>query len=176
MDMIFLTGLWGGLVTVLGAACPEEKVAHPTASTKNWLLALGALILLSYAVLNYFFAEGSFFFVLLEGLVIVASVLMMTNIGDKINTIVLTLAGLGFLVWSFFLYEGLNTAYFIVGLTGVALGYALKAGTVRRFAALTLGSALIAVFSYLGGDMVFFGLNAFFALFSAYYLVKVIRA
>ena len=57
MNMIFLIGAWGGLVTVLGAAFPEEKVTHPIYSTKNWLLAIGALILLTYSLLNYFFGS-----------------------------------------------------------------------------------------------------------------------
>jgi len=173
MDMIFLTGIWGGLVVVLGAAFPEEK-GRPTTSVKNWLLATGGLILLVYATLNYFFGAGSLFFVFLEGLVIVASVLMMLDTSDKIDTIVLGLAGAGFIAASLLLYQGLSTIYFIVGLTGVALGYALKQGSIQRFASLVIGSVLIALFSYLSGDWIFFGLNVFFAIFSAYYLVRVL--
>jgi len=174
MDMIFLTGVWGGLVVVLGAAFPEEK-GRPITSTKDWLLATGALILMTYAVLNYLFGTGSLFFVFLEGLVIVASVLMMLDTSDKIDTIVLGLAGLGFVAASLLLYEGLSTVYFILGLTGVALGYALKTGSIQRFTSLVIGSVLIAWFSYLSADWIFFGLNVFFAVFSAYYLVKVLR-
>ena len=175
MDMILFTGILGGLVTVLGGAWPEEKGA-PIYSTKNWLLTFGALILLGYACLNYFFAEGSLFFVLLESLIIVASYMMMADYDDRVDTIVLSLAGAGFVIWSIFLYEGLTTVYFILGLTGVALGYALKTGTIQRFVAFTVGSVLIAIFSYLGADWVFFGLNTFFAIFSAYYLVQIIRS
>ena len=174
MNYILLTGVWGGVVTLLGAAYPEEK-GHPIYSTKNWFLAVGALILLGYATLNYFFATGSIFFILLELLIIVASVMMMADFSDKTDTFVLTAAGLGFVVWSLFLYEGLNTVYFIIGLTGVGLGYALKTASAQRFVAFTLGSVLIAFFSYLSADWVFFGLNAFFAIFSAYYLVKILR-
>jgi len=136
---------------------------------------VGAIILLGYATLNYFLAEGSLFFVLLELLIIVASVMMMVDLDDKTDTIVLSVAGLGFVAWSLFLYEGLNTIYFIIGLTGVGLGYALKTGSVQRFVAFTSGSSLIAFFSYLSADWVFFGLNVFFAIFSAYYLVKILR-
>ena len=174
MNYILLTGVWGGVVTVLGAAYPEEK-GQPIYSTKNWLLAVGALILLGYAILNYFFATGSIFFILLELLIIVVCFMMMADFSDKTDTFVLTTAGLGFVVWSLFLYEGLNTVYFIIGLTGVALGYALKTGSVQRFVAFTLGSVLIALFSYLSADWIFFGLNAFFAIFSAYYLSKILR-
>lgn len=172
MDYILLTGIWGGLVTVCGAAYPEEKVSRSLYSVKNWLLAIGALILTGYACLNYFFGSGSFFFVLLEMLVIVASVMMMAELPDTTDTIVLSIAGAGFIVWSLLLYEGLQTIYFIAGLTGIALGYAFKMGSVRRSLALTLGSGLIAYFSYLGNSPVFLWLNVFFCLFSLYYLIK----
>lgn len=172
--MIFLAGLTGALTLVVGAAWPEEK-GKAVYSTKNWLFAFGALFMLGYAALNYFFAIGSIFFILLELMVIVATVLMMLDTSDRIDTVVLTLAGLTFIVWSALLYEGLNTIFFIVGLTGVSLGYAFDMGTVRRFLALTAGSVLIAVFSYFVRDYIFLGLNAFFALFSAYYLVKILR-
>ncbi len=172
--MILFTGILGGLVTVLGGAYPEEK-GHPIYSTKNWLLSFGALILLAYALLNYFYAEGSLFFVLLELLIILASVMMLADFDDKPGAIILSAAGLGFIAWSFFLYEGLSTIYFIVGLTGIALGYIFKTGTARRFIAFTLGSILVAIFSYLGADWVFFGLNAVFAVFSTYYLYRIIR-
>lgn len=175
MNYILLTGIWGGLVCVLGAAYPEEKVKSPLHSTKNWLLAVGALILTGYALLNYFFASGSVFFVLLELLVVVSAVMMMADFRDTVDTIVLAIAGVGFVVWSLFLYEGYQTIYFIAGLTGIALGYAFKMGTVKRSLALTLGSGLIAFFSYLGKDAVFMWLNVFFCLFSAYYLVKGLR-
>jgi hypothetical protein len=174
MNYIFLTGLTGALTLVLGAAWPEEK-GKPFYSTKNWFFAFGALFMLGYAMLNFFFATGSIFFILLELMVIVASVLMMLDTSDRIDTIVLTLSGLAFIVWSVLLYEGVNTIFFIIGLTGVSLGYAFKMGTARRFLALTVGSVLIALFSYFVGDMIFLGLNAFFAIFSAYYLAKVFR-
>lgn len=80
MNYILLTGMWGGLVAVVGAAYPEEKVKNPLHSTKNWLLGIGAFLLLIYASLNYAFASGSFFFILLEALVVVASVMMMVDV------------------------------------------------------------------------------------------------
>jgi hypothetical protein len=45
-------------------------------------------------------------------------------------------------------------------------------GTIRRVLALTLGSALIAIFSYIEASWIFFWLNVFFALFSAYYVAR----
>ncbi len=174
LNYIFLTGLTGALTLVLGSAWPEEK-GKPVYSTKNWFFTFGAFLMLAYAGLNYFFATGSVFFVLLELMVIVASALMMFDTSDRVDIIVLTLTGLAFVAWSLFLYEGVNTIFFIVGLTGISLGYALDMGTAKRFLALTAGSTLVAVFSYMVNDIIFFGLNSFFALFSAYYLVKILR-
>ncbi|MBT7703261.1 hypothetical protein HN748_03435, partial [Candidatus Peregrinibacteria bacterium] len=61
---------------------------------------------------------------------------------------------------------------FIFGLLGIALGYALGPATKRGNIALTTGSLLIAVFSYLVADWIFFWLNTFFAIFSGYYAIK----
>lgn len=174
INFVILIGLTGALTLVLGAAWPEEK-CKPIYSTKNWFFALGAILMLGYALLNYFFAGGFAFFILLECLIIVASILMMMDVSDRINTIVISLSGLALIALAIFLGEDSNTFYFIVGLIGIGLGYTFNIGTIRRFLALTLGSALIALFSYFAGDMIFLGLNAFFALFSAYYLVKILR-
>ena len=52
MDYIFLAGLIGSLTLVTGAAWPEMKVKkHPVKSVKNWLFAIGGLIMLIYAIL-----------------------------------------------------------------------------------------------------------------------------
>ena len=174
VSFTLLTGLTGALTLVLGAAWPEEK-GKPIYSTKNWFFVLGSLLMLGYALLNYFFADGYAFFILLVLISIAASVLMMMDLSDRINTIVLSLFGLILIATALFLKEDSNTIYFIVGLTGVGLGYAFNMGTIRRFLALVTGSIFISVFSYFAGDMIFLGLNAFFALFSAYYLVKILR-
>ncbi|MBI4234908.1 hypothetical protein HY604_01255 [Candidatus Peregrinibacteria bacterium] len=60
----------------------------------------------------------------------------------------------------------------IFGLCGIGLGYAFQMGTIRRNLALTLGSALIALFSYFEKSWIFFYLNVFFAIFSLYYTLK----
>ena len=107
---------------------------------------------------------------MLEILVAISSVLMMLNTPDKVDIPVLALSGLGLVVWSLYLFEGYNTVLFILGLLGIGLGYALQIGTLRRSVALTLGSALIALFSYIEASWIFFWLNVFFAIFSAYYI------
>lgn len=172
MTLTFLTGLFGSLVLVSGAAWPESKDKnHPTRSLKNWLFAVGGFLMLIYAILGYL-EGGPLFFVILEILVAIASVLMMLNTPDKIDAPLIGVSCLGLIVWSLFLFEGYRTLIFIVGLCGIGLGYAFQMGTLRRNLALTLGSGLIAGFSYIEASWIFFWLNTFFAVFSAYYLLK----
>jgi len=171
MDYIFLTGLAGSLVLVTGAAWPEQKGKKAIHSVKNWLLGLGAVVMCTYATLGYL-AGGPIFFIFLQAFVIIASILMMMETSDILDTAVLTISGLAFIVWSLFLFEGYNTVFFILGLTGIGLGYAFEMGTIRRSLALTAGSALIALFSYIEASWIFFWLNVFFAIFSGYYLIK----
>lgn len=171
MNFLFYTGVIGSVALVVGAAWPEKKVKHSVQSVKNWLFMAGGIIMFLYAILGYQ-QGGPLFFVLLEILVLIANILMMVNIDDRIDTAVIGVSGLGLLIWSLFLFEGYNTVLFILGLLGVGLGYAFQMGTLRRGVALTLGSALIAWFSYLEASWIFFWLNVFFALFSGYYLWK----
>jgi len=172
MDYIFLTGLLGSVVLVLGAAWPERKIpAHPIKSVKNWLFGVGGLIMLIYAIFGYM-QGGPVFFIFLQSLVVIASILMMLNLNDVIDIILISISGAVLIVWSLYLFEGFNTIFFIIGLTGIGLGYAFKMGTVRRSIALTLGSLLIAAFSYIEASWVFFWLNIFFAIFSGYYVMK----
>ncbi len=172
MDYIFLTGLLGSLVLVTGAAWAEPlKNTHPMKSVKNWLFGVGAVIMLLYSVLGYL-NGGPIFFALLESLVVIASVLMMMNIDDRISAAIIGISGALFIVWSLSLFSGYNTVVFILGLTSIGLGYAFKMGTHRRNLALTLGSLIIATFSFLESSWVFFWLNVFFAIFLRYYFVK----
>lgn len=97
---------------------------------------------------------------------------MMLGTSDKFDTPFIIVMGLAMITWSLTLFEGYNTVFFIIGLTGIGLGYALDMGTFKRNAALTTGSALIALFSFIEGDMIFFWLNVFFALFSGYHALK----
>jgi len=168
MDPTFLIGLTGALILVAGAAYPERHVTHPAKSLKNWLFAIGGLCMLVYSTLNYI-AGGPIFFIFLQALVNVASIFMMLNVPDTIDTPLIGLTGLGMIAWSLYLFEGYITVFFIIGLSGIGMGYAMEGGTFRRDAALTLGSALIALFSYLTASWIFFWLNIFFAIFSGYY-------
>jgi hypothetical protein len=175
MDYIFFTGLTGAIILVLGAAWPEsKKITHPTHSVKNWLLGLGVIPMRLYSIFGYM-QGGPIFFIFLQVLVAIASVLMMLNTDDRFDFAVITICGLGLIIWSLFLFEGLNTIFFILGLAGIGLGYSFKMGTLRRSIALMLGGALIAFFSYLEANWIFFWLNTFFCLFSAYYVLKEIR-
>lgn len=174
MTLSFLVGLFGSLVLVTGAAWPDKQVSHPVYSVKDWLFAIGGLLMLVYSLLNYQ-AGGPVFFVFLEGLVVLASAFMMLNVDDRIDTPILIGVALAFIFWSLKLFEGYSTVFFILGLGGIGLGYAMDAGTVKREIALVLGSILIAVFSYLGSSWIFFWLNVFFALFSGYYVWRLSR-
>lgn len=174
MDHTFFIGIAGAIVLVCGAAFPSRPVRHPRYSLKNWLFAIGGLLMLAYSSLN-FLAGGPIFFVILQLFVNLASVLMMLNTKDRFDATVLSLGAIGFVAWSLALYQGASTILFILGLTGIGLGYAFKAGTIRRDASLAAGSVLIALFSYLGQSWIFFWLNVFFAGFSLLYVWKGLR-
>lgn len=174
-DYIFGIGLVGSLILVTGAAWPEGKdLVHAMKSKKNWLLAIGSLFMFIYALLGYLTGEP-ILFLFLQGFVIIASILMMLNTSDKIDIIVMSLGGIGFVAWSLALFEGYTTIIFILGLVGIGLGYALQMGSLKRNMALMLGSALIALFSYIEASWIFFWLNVFFAIFSGYYVLKIVK-
>lgn len=172
-DPTFWVGLSGSIILVLGAAWPDRKV-RAVQSVKDWLFAIGGVTMLGYAYMQWL-EGGPIFFVILEILVVVATVLMMIDSPDSFDAPVLVLATAGMIAWSLYLFEDGRTILFIVGLCGVGLGYALDAGSVKREAALTMGSAVIALFSYFEGNWIFFWLNLFFAVFSGWYLRKAMR-
>lgn len=172
MDIIFYTGLIGSFILVVGAAWTNiGDPKHPAKSVKNWLFAIGGLVMLLYSILGYQ-NGGPIFFVFLETLVVIASLMMMLHVDDRIDTAVISVSGIGLISWSLYLFEGYSTICFILGLMAIGMGYAFDNGTIRRDVALTLGSALIALFSYIEMSWMFFWLNLFFAIFSGYYLVK----
>ena len=165
----FLTGLLGSLILVTGAALPDRKTFHPARSFKNWCFAIGGMVMFLYALLNYI-AGGSVFFLFLQVLVNLSSVFMMLDIDDRIDTPIMATAALGLIIWSFWIRMEVQTLFFILGLCGIAIGYCSNGGTLRREIALMIGSALIALFSYITHTWIFFWLNVFFALFSTYYV------
>ncbi|MBI3618764.1 hypothetical protein HY213_01880 [Candidatus Peregrinibacteria bacterium] len=161
----------GSAILVLGAAWPDRAVRFPAESLKNWFFGIGALVMLLYSILNYT-AGAPVFFIFLELLVTFSSVLMMLNVPERIDTPLVLIASLAMILWSFLLFHDVGTVFFVIGLSGIAIGYILKTGTVRREVALMLGSALIALFSFLTATWIFFWLNVFFAAFSGYYAWK----
>jgi len=176
MDIIFYTGLIGSLILVLGAGWPIQGDAkHPAKSVKNWLFAFGGLVMLLYSILGWQ-NGGPIFFVFLEILVAIASIMMMIDMDDRIDTVVISISGMGFIIWSLYLFTGYNTMFFIIGLAALSMGYAFSNGTVRRDIALTFGSVVLAVFSYMEMSWIFFWLNIFFGIFSGYWLVKNLRS
>lgn len=172
-DLTFWVGIIGSLILVTGAAWSsgKEHVA-PVKSTKNWLFAIGGIIMLCYAALNSYYHQAPFFYVIFELFIALTSVLMMLNTDDRLDSIIVSIAAIGFIIWSLFLFEDYTTIIFIVGLSITGLGFALETGSRRRDIALTLGTAMIAIFSFMVASWIFFWLNTFFAIFSGYYLVK----
>lgn len=171
MNYNFYVGFLGSLILVTGAAWPESKVQKSIQLTKNWLFAIGNAIMMIYSLLGYI-EGGSIFFVFLQALVGMATILMMLDMGDRINTPILSLGTLLLIIWSLYLFQGYTTIFFVLGLSAVSFGYAFKMRTLHRDIALIVGSLLIALFSYIEKNWIFFGLNLFFALFSSYYLAK----
>lgn len=168
IDQTFLTGFIGSIILVIGAGWPEIKGEnHPTRSIKNRLFTFGGLTMLIYAILGYQ-AGGPVFFIFLEVLIVMAGILMMLNINEKVASIIISASGLGFIAWSLTIFESLNTVFFAIGLTGIGLGYVFKAGTLRRYISLILGSLLIAIFSFIEANWIFFWLNLIFAVLSGF--------
>ena len=122
----------------------------------------------TYAVLNYF-AGGELLFILLQILIAVSTILMLLDTDDDKDTPVLACIGAGLIVYALYISHGFETILFIVGLVGLGIGFALDTGSAKRNLALSIGSAVVAWFSYLVGDPIFLWLNVFFAVFSFYH-------
>ncbi len=171
MDATFIIGLIGSIILVIGAAWPDaKKPGHPTRSVKNWMFTSGSACMFIYAVLG-FLNGGSVFFVFLQILIALATTVMMLNVPDKRGSPIIALGGVGLVVWSLFLFQDYTTLILISGLIILALGYVFQTATLRRGVALTLGSMLVALFSFTEANWIFFWLNVFFAIFSAYYVL-----
>lgn len=173
--LAYLVGIVGSIVLVIGAAWPEKKNEQPVRSVKDWLLSLGGILMLIYSIINYTIG-GSIFFIFLQILIAISSILMMLDTDDRLDLVILSICATILIGWSLTLFTGYETIIFIFGLTGVGLGYAFKPSTIRREISLTLGSIIIVIFSYLQSNWIFCGLNIFFAFFSGYYLIKIIQS
>ena len=172
MNYISLTGIIGSVILVIGAAWPEPKNTKPPLKIiKNWLFTIGSTILLFYSIFNYQ-NGGQFFFILLQILVETSCIFMMLDIYETTATYIISFFSIGLLIWSILLFQGLSTIFFILGLSGISLGYIFKIKTLRRSIALTFGSILIAIFSFIEASWIFFWLNIFYALFSSYYIYR----
>ena len=165
-------GITGACALVIGAAWPISKEKHPGKSIKNWLFLIGALFLLGYASWNYSLETGEFFFVLLQIFVLSSNVLLVINAPQKWSKPLIISSAIFFIGWSIFLFEDLSTLPFIIGLSILAYGYISDPSTRNSQIILTIGSILLALFSYLAADWVFFWLNSTYILFSSYYAWK----
>lgn len=164
MDFTLILGIFAATILVMGAAWKPTPL-------KNKLFTAGNVGMFIYALLNYQ-NGGSVFFVLLESLILISTVLMLLEVSDKKSTLILTASGLSFVIWSLFLFEDYTTVIFIFGLTVLGMGFAFKNDTLRRDVALTAGSAVLGLFSYLDQAWLFVYINLFFLVFSGYYLLK----
>ena len=174
MELSFITGIVGSIILLIGAAWPIEKTNDPTKSVKNWLFAIGSFIMLLYAVLGYF-TGWLMFFIVLELLVMLAIVLMILNTHDRLDTWLIGVAGILLIVRSVIAFSSVTMVLFVVSFIILWLGYAYDMHSTRRYLWLTIGGALIALSSYLDASWIFFWLNVFFALFSLYYTIKLMR-
>jgi len=175
MNTTFLIWLIWSLVLVAWAARPEpKKIIKSIKSTKNRLFLIWACVLTIFARLGYNDWWTIFFFIL-EIFVIISSILMMLDTNDTIDITILSLSWLWLIIRSLYLFEGYSTIIFIIWLIGIWLWYAFTMWSIRREIALMLWWILIAIFSYLQPNRVFFWVNIFFAIFSWYYLIENIR-
>ena len=175
MDIASSTGIVGAVILLIGAAWPIGNVKKESQSIKNWIFIAGNALMFAYALLNYYLGQGVFFFILLQLLVNVGGWLGVIEWRRGIENAIVGVLGMAMILWSLFLFEGGQTIFFIIGLTLLALGFSMNAGKNKQLL-LMLGSGLVAYFSFLVWDPIFLGLNVFFALFSGYYLLQVLKA
>ncbi len=163
-----LIGIIGSIILVIGAAWPVKTTGHPALSTKNQLFAVGNMCMFTHSIVNYF-NGGEVFFVLLQILIAVSTVLMLLNTNDTFDATLLSFAGACLVTYSFFLFRDYTTIIFVLGLVTLGTGFAFNMKSIWRQVALAIGSVLIAVFSFLVRDPIFLWLNVFFAVFSFYH-------
>lgn len=174
MEITASIGLIATIFLVIGALYPIEKVEKPVYSVKNWIFTVGSLIMLGYAIAGYL-AWWGIFFIYLELLIALACLLMMLDIDDRRDGSIILLLGIGLLIRGFLSSQWPNITLFTVAFIVLGLGYVFDMNSIRRYVGLTLWGALIALASYAAGGWTFFWLNLFFAIFSLYYTIILIR-
>jgi len=167
MDIRMIIGLVGSVVLVTGVATTNQQ-------RKNTLFAIGNACMFAYALLGYL-GGGPIFFVILQTFIALSTLCMLFKVPDTYDTPILTVGGLALVGWSLSLFEGYSTAIFVIGLALLGVGFAMDPGTPKREWALFLGSAVIAVFSYLMRDWIFVGLNVLFAGLSAVNIARMAK-
>ena len=175
MNFISLVGILGSLILVGGALTSPDKKGPSGISLKDWVFGAGNISMLVYSLMMYFEYSGPVFFVFLTSLTVLASLLVWCKIPQKIAVTLLSIATAGLIYWSFQLFTRPFEYLFLLGLLVLAYGSVNSKPSHLKNGLLTLGSAALTVFSFLIGDMIFAGLNFFFALFSGYYWVKGLR-
>ncbi|MBI2117298.1 hypothetical protein HYT95_00205 [Candidatus Peregrinibacteria bacterium] len=164
MDYRLLIGLIGSVLLVAAVALRSQK-------RKNNFFAIGNVCMFTYALLGYF-QGGPIFFLILQMFILLSTLCMLFHVPDAYNTPILAMGGIALIWWSLSIFQDYSTAIFVVGLALLGIGYAMHSGTLRREIALMIGSAIIALFSFLMRDWAFFGLNILFCGLS---LVNVVR-
>lgn len=158
MDSRLLIGLAGSLLLITGVVATAQH-------RKNRLFAMGNACMFGYALFGYL-EGGTIFFVIQQIFIMLSTLCMLLRVPDNIDTTVLSIGGFALIGWSLLLFQGYGTVIFVAGLALLGIGFAMDTGTRKREMALLIGSLLIAVFSFLMRDWIFFALNAVFAVFS----------
>lgn len=147
MSLSFIIGVVGAVCTVIGAGWPDKVPKKPRFSVKNRLFFVGNTLVFCYSVLLAR-EGGTVFFLYLESVVMLGTILMMTTIPKIYNVIATSVLGLFFVFRVLLGTQDRQTLIFVVGLTGLTIGFVSPAATLQREGALTLGSIGVAIYSY----------------------------
>ena len=166
-----IVGTIGLLILAIGAAWPVERTTEPMLSRKNIFFAIGNIFMFGYSLMNYF-EGGSIFFILLQTLIIVSTILMFLKTDDKLDAAILACIGAALTTYALFLFQDFTTVIFVLGLVILGIGFAFDMLSMWRQVALTAGSVLIAIFSLIEGNQIFLWLNVVFAAFSGFHALR----
>ena len=163
MEYRLLVGLVGSAILVTGVALQAQE-------RKNHFFAVGNACMFTYAFLGYL-QGGPIFFLILQTFIMLATVCMLLKLPDARTTPILATGGVLLVLWSLSFFQDYTTAIFVVGLVLIGIGFAMD-GMLKREVTLMIGSAVIAFFSFLMRDWVFFSLNLLFAVLSLRNVVR----